>query len=533
MSLAVDMTPQLREQLSVLVGSGERWGWIFKPPPEPGLSWRRSAPPQDTNAPDYAQKYQQWQQDVLADEAGQKQRFESDPVFWPMGRLGKESIVDVFGGSAVGWKKLLVTVASSLLGQGHHVTIANLSERATSDPMIELARICDFPVRVDEIAPSGSTVDLLHGLPSDQLISFLLRVIHDDDHDSNITEDRAVLRRISRALDEPITVQRLQAGLGAALLERSPSAALSPEEVDSLTTLYGGEVREHSGIVERLMRLEDQLDELSVLCEVAQGSAGSGETQEVLPGLPPPPKVHALHVLRIGQGLELRDYDLAVAMVLESIVRQVRLGGSSIGDEILFVVGADGIKQRAMDSIVTAVAEHGLRLVLLFEHLREDNVSTLGGESTKTVFMRLGNHKEAATAADFIGKSYRFTLSEVTTTSGRSTETSTAFTEGSERGSNTSTTRGAMFFQSSVSAGQSQSQSQSTTKTEMTGTTSSLAESIQRVHEFVVEPEQLQALPETALIMTHPGGEQPAIFDCDPNIITMPRVYLGPVAQPS
>lgn len=515
------MTPQLREELRVLVGTGERWGWIFKPPLEPGLSWRRSAPPQDTNAPDYAQTYQQWQQDALADEAGQKQRFESNPVFWPMGRLGKESIVDVFGGSAVGWKKLLVTVASSLLGQGHHVTIANLSERATSDPMIELARICDFPVTVDEIAPSGSTVDLLHGLPSDQLISSLLRVIHDDDHDPNITEDRAVLRRISRALDEPITVQRLQAGLGAALLERSPSASLSPEEVDSLTSLYGGEVRERSGIVERLMRLEDQLDELSVLCELGPGSAADEETE------------NALHVLRIGQGLELRDYDLAVAMVLESIVRQVRLGGSSIGDEILFVVGADGIKQRAMDSIVTAVAEHGLRLVLLFEHLREDNVSTLGGESTKTLFMRLGNHKEAATAADFIGRSYRFTLSEVTTTSGRSTETSTAFTEGSERGTNISTTRGAMFFQNSVSAGQSQSQSQSTTKTGTTGTTSSLAESMQRVHEFVVEPEQLQALPETALIMTHPGGYEPAIFDCDPNIITMPRVYLGPVAQPS
>lgn len=61
------------------------------------------------------------------------------------------------------------------------------------------------------------------------------------------------------------------------------------------------------------------------------------------------------------------------------------------------------------------------------------------------------------------------------------------------------------------------------------GTSWSDAEATQRVYEYTVEPTTIQHLPDHALLLVMPtiGGPSLAPVECDPAIITLPRVSVA------
>src|SRR5262249_40019211 len=79
----------------------------------------------------------------------------------------------------------------------------------------------------------------------------------------------------------------------------------------------------------------------------------------------------------------------------------------------VIVAGADRLRHRHLERLSDACERAGVRLAYLFRHLR-DEAELLLGSTTTTVFMRLGNHREAERAANFIGRGHRFVLSRVT-----------------------------------------------------------------------------------------------------------------------
>jgi hypothetical protein len=72
----------------------------------------------------------------------------------------------------------------------------------------------------------------------------------------------------------------------------------------------------------------------------------------------------------------------------------------------------------------------------MFRHLREDALAMLGGGTP--AFMRLGHHAEAEQAASYIGRQYKFVLSQLTATVGGNHTFTHSDTEGYSDGTNSS-----------------------------------------------------------------------------------------------
>jgi hypothetical protein len=61
------------------------------------------------------------------------------------------------------------------------------------------------------------------------------------------------------------------------------------------------------------------------------------------------------------------------------------------------------------------------------------------------------------------------------------------------------------------------------------------AEASQRVYEYAVEPAVLQNLPDQALLLVTRGAGGPVLtsVECDPAIVTLPRVSSSPLPDPA
>jgi hypothetical protein len=187
---------------------------------------------------------------------------------------------------------------------------------------------------------------------------------------------------------------------------------------------------------------------------------------------------------------------------------------------------------------------------LLFRHLREASADLIGGGAAG--FMRLGNHQEAARAADFIGRQHRFVLSEVTVSLGgdetHTTEASEGYGESESDTIKVGTAAG--WLKRAGGAGlaglmQEGGPTRTTNRTwsaayaRAAGTNWSNAESSKRVYEYAVEPSTLQHLPDYAMLLVSSrpaGGHWLAPVECNPEIVTLPRVSMDPLpdlARPS
>ena len=168
--------------------------------------------------------------------------------------------------------------------------------------------------------------------------------------------------------------------------------------------------------------------------------------------------------------------------------------------------------------------------------------------------MRLGHHTEAEQAADYIGRQHTFVLSQLTATLGGSETHTTTHTEGQtvtdtinvgwHTGWNSRPAHPARRAAEPVTAtlaggsapdGRSISRTWSTALSWAEGTNWSNAAASQRVYEYAVEPTVLQNLPDQALLLVTRGSGGPVLqpVECDPAIITLPRVSTAPLPGPA
>jgi hypothetical protein len=200
----------------------------------------------------------------------------------------------------------------------------------------------------------------------------------------------------------------------------------------------------------------------------------------------------------------------------------------------LVIMGADDMDHRAIEKLSTLCERHGVRLVLFFSHLRAEAVQTIGGGDV--ALMRLGNHHEANQAAEYIGKNHRFVVSQRTRTLGGADTHTLGDTHGVSDGEGGS---GGMSFGKRGNSreygrnwGRTRiwSQNQSTAR----GTSWSDATSVQRVHEYTVEPRVLQDLPEFAMVLVKEQDRATVVqaVEVDPAIVMLPRVAMHTAAPP-
>jgi len=517
-----------------------------------------------------------WDDAIAGHDAAERWRVQTTPLLFPFGPAGQSSRVDVFGGTPAGWASLLATMGSSMLAGGSSLLVLDLSGQNVAGALAELTQQARMLVSAASAPVDLERVGLLGDLAPEDLAEVLSEAM--DSMRGNTDQidlqamDAELIQTVARRLEQPRTLSRLAAGVQVLRSTYDPNAdgPLSSAEVKTLN----GQV----DLIDKSERVRDELrfvgNQLELLAKQlpGRGDADSDDFVQLLPE-------KGLSVIRTT-GRNPRGKKFVDRVLFQTVAHHIANSPISARDLVLVVAGADELGRSSLEAMVRGAWGARVRLVYMFDRLREDAADLLGGGDSVALMMRIGNGKEAATAAEYIGKNFTFQLSQLTRQLGRTVTVgeNTSVAESSGRsdtgtdGGSTTTTKGSSNTRTSgrsdtqnvgrglfprpgnrskgsnssrsvgasLSRSLSDSWSRSLTETWSSSTTKghnqSEAESVnngqtyQRSYEFTVEPAQIQNLDPTVFVLVHSGpeGRKVTMGDCFPGIAVVDRVSLIP-----
>jgi hypothetical protein len=503
----------------------------------------------------YDSHLRDWQARKQAHEANEHARLNGLPEWGAVPRPSRR--LDVFGGNLWSWEALLTTCGTSTLAV-QPLLVLDLSRELVCRELITLGESAWKGVDAQLLPSQQASTTLLNDLSQRELVDAIVESMHGGTPDAARAErsmDDRILTKICDALGEEVTLGRIGAALRALMGEPDTSEALSRDERRRITNeLFTVEYRRQAHA--NLSRIESYIHPLEDLGTQPRERDGAGYLTCI--------------------ALDSHARNVRSELLTDLIVQWVthRIAASNDATPALVVAGADELARRHLERLSDTCERRGVPLTFLFRRLRETSAEMIGGGAV--AFMRLGNHEDAARAADFIGRDYRFVLSQITKNVGgneshtktdttgesdsetysTSHSTGTATNWGTTRSSGVNYSGGGDFGlfpdrstnrQSGTSRGGSQSTSDTTGTATSTsrnwsaaysyaeGTNWSDADTSQRVYEYVVEPVTLQHLPDHALLLVESapgGGRSLTPVECDPAIITLERVTTTPLPEP-
>jgi len=503
------------------------------------LRWRkaRQAAAAVTRVPNDHQRAEvAWRQREAAWQRAELSRLEHADE-WGSAELPASTLrADVFGGSQRGWQALLTTHGTSLLASQPVLTV-DLTGEVICQELTDTARAAGVPAAVWLLPTQLGASGVLAGLSAAQFADALAEAVHAGGTPGAARAERAVdtrvLEQLHGALGGDVTPGRLAAAVRAALGHADRPAVLSPAEQALISTeLFPAEYRRQ--IEPNLVRIE------AFLTALAQHTEQPGQP----PVTPEPPAYYTC--LALEPAARSARAEVLAALAVQWLTVQVT--SSNDPAPAVIIVGADEISRPHLERLAGACERRGVPLTLLFRHLRDTGLGMLGGGAA--AFMRLGHHGEAAQAAAFIGKQHRFVLSNVTASLGGSDTHTITETEGQtvtdtihvgghagwKGGPHRPGLRDAGRGDSRRhSRSRSVSRNWSTARSWAESTNWSNATASQRVYEYSVEPAVLQNLPDQALLLVTRGSGGPVLtsVECDPAIVTLPRVSTTPLPDPA
>jgi hypothetical protein len=258
-----------------------------------------------------------------------------------------------------------------------------------------------------------------------------------------------------------------------------------------------------------------------------------------------------------------------VTVTLTHLLRYARPGRR--WRHTICVAGAQQLPGEVIDRLACACETARAGLVLAYRSIPPPVAQRLGRGNTALAVMRLGNAEDAKAASEQIGSQHRFVLSQFTDTVGASVAdtagdsyTSTvgtaqsasvsesrSQTTGRSRGRGHSRAGAAPFAARTGSGSAETSQSQGTsdsdsltdginastswgiTTSRTIGLNSALGQTVQRSREFLMEPDELQRLPPSAVIVSYALGarRQVVLADANPAIYTLPTATVHSPAR--
>jgi hypothetical protein len=491
----------------------------------------------------YQQHYAAWAQRKAAHERAEAARVDGLDEWGALHTPPGIRRIDVFGGSLHGWEAFLTVNGTSVLAE-RPMLVADFSRELVCRELALTASAAGAPVDVQLLPAQLASSTVLAGLAGQQLAQALAEAMHPGDSADDRTRralDTRILTEVCAALAAPLSLARVAAALRAVMDDRAdeqgePSgrdeqSALSPAERAAIsagvfTAQYRRQVRAD------LVRIESYLHPLSGLGSLAG-----------------PPEPAYLTCIALQPAARNAGDELLGSLVLQWLTHHITTAAAQV--PAVVIAGADELARRHLERLSDACERRGVLLTLLFRHLRADSVQLLGGGAA--AFMRLGNHEEAARAADFIGRQHRFVLSQLTASIGGD-QTHTAETSTGTTASDTITPPPAAGWLGRLgSAGlggilgpaalasrlgqaggtaRTMNRTWSTAYARASGTNWSDAQSSQRVYEYAVEPTVLQHLPDYAMLLvaSRPDGAGSLTpVECNPEIVTLPRVSSGPL----
>jgi hypothetical protein len=444
--------------------------------------------------------------------------------------------VDVFGGSLRGWQALLTTHGTSLLA-AQPLLVVDLTGELVCAELTDTAVAAGVPAATwllpSELGPSG----LLSGLSAAEFADAFAEAVYAGDPGGARAEravDTRVLEQLHGALGGEVTLPRLAAAARAALGHEDRAGLLTAAERAAVTgELFPADYRRQ--IEPNLVRIE------AFLAGLARYAGPAGAQA---PG--PLRRPAYLTCLAVEPGARSARGEVLAALAIQWLTVQVT--GSDEPAPAVIIAGADEISRPHLERLASACERRGVPLTLLFRHLRDSGLSLLGGGAT--AFMRLGNHVEADQAASYIGRQHTFVLSQLTANLGGSQTRAVTETEG-QAVSDTIHIGWRTGWRRSGAGGPGDPRGRGGGRGRVRGrtvsrnwsTALSWAESAnwgnsatsQRVYEYAVEPAVLQHLPDHAVLLVTRGPAGPVLqsAECDPAIVTLPRVSADPLPDPA
>jgi hypothetical protein len=456
--------------------------------------------------------WSEWAQARDTHQFEERERVDRLPEWGPV-EVSRQLRVDVFGGTLRSWCGLLTTYLTSVVRPGRRVVALDLTG---SEIAQEACYLCEREgLSVKRVLLPDGLSNL--GLDTD-LVDLVVQAIHGADSGGRQDDrmvDMRVLNGICEELRPTVTIARLRDGLRVLLGAPGSRSGLTDEERSRI----GGDLFPETYVErahERIRVLEAYLDQLVV----------AGPERPKAPG----GEGHNLECLMLAQGARMAVTDLATRAAAHWLITAAR-GGSAAAEvpRVIVIAGADRVPGDLLDWLWRACEQHGIQLVAMFQHLRDEPARFIGG-GRAVAFMRLGNHSEAESAANFIGREHRFELSQLTKSLGGGSSETAGTHSGAGESQSVHNALGVIFDipltradTFSTNWGSSQSFAESTNWHS--------DEAQQRVYEHRVEPSELQGLPEHAmLLVTHQvGGPRLLAVECSPDILTLPRVSSKPL----
>jgi hypothetical protein len=481
----------------------------------------------------YEQAHSEWQRAMTAHDYTEQKRLTETMHWFPLDVRSTTGRVDVFGGSGNGRAALFATMGASLLATRNRVVLLDFTEESIGHPLSVLMHEWGRAVTTRKLPEDLAALDLLAGLNPQDAAELLASAVHAgrrrDEHDDRRDLAADLLVTVLSRLAGVPTMARLVAGLRALnnTYDLRTESSLSDEEAAQLVDAS------HDSVVGERVK-----DELRLLISRLQLLVPAGRSDPGRPGAPFAPfettglTIYSTTTVESERQKELLD-TLLVALSIRAIRSQA---GDASASLVLVVAGGDHLGKFALESLARHARNSRIRLVYMFDHLRNDVRELLGGPHSAAILMQLGNAEEAAVAATFIGRGHKLVLSQLSRQRGRTNtvgggtsstrQVSESVTEGnshggSRHGSNWGTHR---------SWTESESMSRSTNRSWSLADSYTDGQVDARVYEFTVEPTEIQALPPTCFVLVDnaDGHRRIAMGNCDPRISGLDRVALRP-----
>jgi len=502
---------------------------------------------------DHARRFRAWQ--------GRQRAFREQALWYPVSVPAETDRVDVVGGTTAGWSALLTMIAMPRLAAGDEITIIDLSEGAIAGDLARLAPGLRAAPLVWVLPDDLPRLDLGVGLPAAAMADILAACVSAGlaagSHDP--APDHALLGKLLEVLGDGARICQVTAALRALaqvgdLREDVRRGLLTAGQLERITGLFGRGAADRM-IIERAWALEARLRVLDRL--------GSD---------PAPLPRSRLRVVAADPGGGAFGNAVLAAYVTVTLTHLLRHAGPGRPwRHTICVAGAQQLPGELIDRLAGACEATRAGLVLAYRSIPPPVAQRLGRGNAALAVMRLGNAEDAKAASEQIGSQHRFVLSQFTDTVGASVAdtigdsyTSTvgtarsvsvaesrSQTTGRSRGRGHSSAGAALFAARTGSGSAETSQSQGIsdsdsltdginastswgiTTSRAIGLNSALGQTVLRSREFLVEPDELQRLPASAVIVSYASGAQRHVVlaDANPAIYTLPTATVQSSAR--
>ncbi len=302
-----------------------------------------------------------WRQELKDQERTTGQQAAAVRPWVPVGPATKER-VDLYGGTTAGWRAALLAMGSSLMSAGGRLTVLDLTQDAVAEPLRQMAEDHGAPIRSTVLPDEKRSLNLLAGLSAEEIgvvIAEGLRVAEAEPTESRGVDATLVQQVVECLADSPVTMRRLHLAFQVLLRQLPPDqrGELTRAEYGTLTDLLSEAARRTAE--PRLFRLAAGLTRLAGVSGDVAMDGWDGE--EI-----------SLRVIQLSHRESELTASLFRQLVFQVAMSRIQRGQmSGRGERIVVIAGADVLARPDLERFDSICRRNGLRLVLLFAHLRD------------------------------------------------------------------------------------------------------------------------------------------------------------------